>query len=96
MTLSTSKSGSGGTTTLRVITAAIARSAVAEAAWLTTSEKLWVDAQTGHLILEWTAYDPVYYTAEHHGTRTLVRTDLAVGRFDCDPDLGHTPTDGVL
>ena len=63
---------------------------------LTTSEKLWVDAQTGHLILEWTAYDPVYYTAEHHGTRTLVRTDLAVGRFDCDPDLGHTPTDQVL
>lgn len=63
---------------------------------LTTTEKLWVDPQTGHLNLEWTAYDPIYYTAEHHGTRTLIRTDIGVGRFDCDPELGHTPTDRAL
>lgn len=63
---------------------------------LTTTEKLWVNPQTGHLVLEWTAYDPAYYTTEHHGTRTLVRTDLTIGRFDCDPSLGHTPTDRVL
>jgi len=62
---------------------------------LTTTEKLWVDSRTGNLNIDWTAYDPNYYMEEHRGARTLTRTDISVDRFDCDPDLGHTPTDSI-
>jgi hypothetical protein len=60
---------------------------------LVTTEKLWVDAETGLLHLDWTATDPTYYTDTLSGTRTFVRTDLEMGRFDCVPELGHEPTD---
>ncbi|MGI9257281.1 MAG: DUF6152 family protein [Gammaproteobacteria bacterium] len=59
---------------------------------LTTTEKLWVDAETGLLHLDWTATDPAYYTDTQRGSRTFVRTDLELGRFDCVPELGHAPT----
>jgi hypothetical protein len=59
---------------------------------LTTTEKLWVDAETGHLRLEWTASDPEYYTETQAGSREFVRTDLELARFDCDPEIGHAPT----
>jgi hypothetical protein len=60
---------------------------------LTTTEKLWVDPATGHLKLEWTASDPVYYVDAHRGLREFVRTDLELRRFDCDTEIGHAPTD---
>ena len=59
---------------------------------LTTTEKLWVDPQTGLLRLDWTATDPAYYTDTQRGTRTFIRTDLELGRFDCARELGHAPT----
>ena len=59
---------------------------------LTTTEKLWVDPETGLLHLDWTATDPGYYTDTQRGSRTFVRTDLEVGRFDCVPEIGHAPT----
>ncbi|MDG2088940.1 MAG: DUF6152 family protein [Arenicellaceae bacterium] len=59
---------------------------------LSTTEKLWVEPETGLLHLAWTANDAAYYTGIQRGTRTFVRTDLQVGRFDCVPELGHAPT----
>ena len=58
---------------------------------LETTEKLWVDSDTGLLVLEWTATDPTYYTAAEQGRRTFVRTDLSIGNFECASDAGHTP-----
>ena len=58
---------------------------------LVTTEKLWVD-QEGLLQLEWSATDPAYYTETQRGTRTFIRTDLELGRFDCQPEIGHAPT----
>jgi hypothetical protein len=60
---------------------------------LATTEKLWVDAESGHLMLEWTASDPVYYTGEHRGIRKFVRTNLGIRPFECDTAIGHVPTD---
>ena len=59
---------------------------------LTTTEKLWVDPETGLLHLDWTATDPAFYRNTQRGSRTFVRTDLELGRFDCVPELGHAPT----
>ncbi len=58
---------------------------------LVTTEKLWVDPE-GLLQLEWSATDPAYYTGTQRGTRTFIRTDLELGRFDCQPEIGHAPT----
>jgi len=58
---------------------------------LVTTEKLWVDPE-GLLRLDWTATDPAYYTGTQRGTRTFIRTDLELGRFDCQPEIGHAPT----
>ena len=52
----------------------------------------WVDPETGLLHLDWAATDPAYYTDTQRGSRTFVRTDLELGRFDCVPELGHAPT----
>lgn len=60
---------------------------------LTTTERLWVDPDTGLLNLEWSASDPEYYASAHTGRRTFVRTSLSVGRFDCEPGAGHAPVD---
>jgi len=60
---------------------------------LTTTEKLWVDPETGLLHLDWTATDPTYYTDTLSGARIFVRTNLEMDRFDCVPELGHSPTD---
>ena len=58
---------------------------------LQTTERLSVDAQTGELRLDWTATDTDYYSEPMHGTRTLVRTGLGVGSFDCVSEAGHAP-----
>ena len=60
---------------------------------LTTTERLWVDEDSGHLILEWTAHDPAYYAAAHHGRRVFVRTNIDLEPFDCRPQIGHRRTE---
>ncbi len=59
---------------------------------LVTTETLWVDPDSGELRLDWTATDPAYYVDTQRGTRSFARTDLEIGRFNCEPDIGHAPT----
>ncbi len=58
---------------------------------LETTEKLWVDPDTGLLVLEWSATDPAYYRSVEKGRRTFVRTDLSIGDFACESTAGHMP-----
>ncbi len=63
-------------------------------AGLQTTERLNVDPETGELVLNWTVTDPEFYPDPITGTRVLIRTNLAVDSFDCEPSAGHRPRDG--
>ncbi len=53
------------------------------------SETLTIDPDNGDLVLTWTATDPLYYSEPLYGSRIMIRTDLAMGRYDCVPEIGH-------
>jgi hypothetical protein len=58
---------------------------------LRTTERLSVDETSGELRLDWTATDSAYYPETLRGSRVLIRTDIPMGSFDCDPEAGHRP-----
>ncbi len=53
------------------------------------SERLAIDPDNADLVLTWTATDPRFYSEPLHGSRFMIRTDLAMGRYDCVPEIGH-------
>jgi hypothetical protein len=59
---------------------------------LILSERLTVNPDTGDLELTWTAEDPRYYTIALTGTRTMSRTDVELGTYNCTPTSGHAPS----
>jgi hypothetical protein len=59
---------------------------------LILSERLSVNPDTGDLELTWTAEDPHYYTIPLTGTRTMSRTDVELGTYNCTPTAGHAPS----
>ena len=59
---------------------------------LILSERLTVNPDTGDLELTWTAEDPRYYTIPLTGTRTMSRTDVEFGTYNCTPTSGHAPS----
>ena len=53
------------------------------------TERLRINTDNGDLEVTWRAEDPEYYTEVLSGSRTLVRTTLTMGRYDCTPGIGH-------
>ena len=59
---------------------------------LVLTEKLSVNPTTGDLALTWTAEDPRYYTIPLTGTRTMSRTNVELGTYNCISTAGHAPS----
>ena len=59
---------------------------------LILSDRLSVNPDTNDLELKWTAEDPRYYRTPLTGTRTMSRTDMEFGTYNCTPTSGHAPS----
>jgi hypothetical protein len=56
---------------------------------MTMVERFHVNPDNGDLEITWTATDPEYLTRAIEGSRILIRTTLTMGRYDCEPGVGH-------
>lgn len=66
--------------------AGMASTGVLHSEHLILTEVLSIDPETDELVLNWTATDPTYFTESFSGTRRLVRSDLSIQAYNCEPD----------
>jgi hypothetical protein len=53
---------------------------------LKLTERLVINPENGDLVMNWTADDPKYFTAQLSGGHDFVRTDYKVGPYNCVPE----------
>jgi hypothetical protein len=55
-------------------------------AQMTLRERLSIREETGRLLIEWTMFDPIYYSEPLTGSQELHSTNQEIIRYNCDPD----------
>jgi hypothetical protein len=55
-------------------------------AQMTLHERLSIREETGRLLIEWTMYDPLYYSEPLTGSQELHSTSQEIIRYNCEPE----------
>ena len=59
---------------------------ILNSAQMTMRERLSIVEETGRLLIEWTMFEPLYYSGPVTGSQTLHSTDQMIIRYNCNPD----------